>query len=102
MTKGFLRLIGSDKAATIVNISTGAAVGVAPGMPGYAISKLAITHLQQFVAAEHPQRRRRRRGQPGRRHERHDVRLVQAFRRWTRHVSSAASRSGSPPTRPSS
>lgn len=54
VTKGFLRLIGGDKAATIVNITTGAAVDVAPGMSGYAISKLAIAHLQQFVAAEHP------------------------------------------------
>ncbi|KAI9752200.1 MAG: hypothetical protein M1815_000660 [Lichina confinis] len=54
VTKGFLRLIGSDKAATIVNISTGAAVGVAPGMPGYAISKLAITHLQHVSPVDSP------------------------------------------------
>ncbi len=54
MTRGFLALVGRDKRATIVTITSGAAVSVFPTLSAYSMSKLAVTHMQQFVAAEYP------------------------------------------------
>ena len=54
MTKAFLQLVGTEKPAVIVNITSGIGVVVQPGMSCYGISKLAMIHLQRFVAVEHP------------------------------------------------
>lgn len=54
VTKHFLQLVGKSKPATVININSGGAVTVTPGMSGYSISKLAMTHMVPFVAAEFP------------------------------------------------
>ena len=54
MTRGFLQLVGHSKPATVININSGAAVSVQPGTSGYGISKLAMTHMAPFIAAEFP------------------------------------------------
>lgn len=54
MTQAFLRLLGPTKRGTVVNVNSGAAFVVIPGTSGYSTSKLAMTHLARFVAAEHP------------------------------------------------
>ncbi|KAI9883299.1 MAG: hypothetical protein M1823_004942 [Watsoniomyces obsoletus] len=54
MTKSFLKLVGSEKPAVVINMSSGAALHAQPGMSGYAISKLAVSHMVQYVAAENP------------------------------------------------
>ncbi len=54
VTKAFLALVGRDKPAAVINITSSGAVNVFPGMSGYGISKLALVQLQQYVAAEYP------------------------------------------------
>jgi NAD(P)-dependent dehydrogenase (short-subunit alcohol dehydrogenase family) len=54
MTRGFLRLVGNDsgKKSTIVNVSSGAATNIIPGMSSYSISKVAVNRLTEYLAAE--------------------------------------------------
>lgn len=54
MTKGFLQLVGKEKPAVIVNITSGGAIRVQPGMSSYGTSKLAMAHFSRFVAVENP------------------------------------------------
>jgi NAD(P)-dependent dehydrogenase (short-subunit alcohol dehydrogenase family) len=54
VTRGFLQLLGSDKRGSIVNVSSGAATNVVPGMSSYSISKLAVNQLTEYIAAENP------------------------------------------------
>jgi NAD(P)-dependent dehydrogenase (short-subunit alcohol dehydrogenase family) len=54
MTRAFLALIGRDKPASVINITGGIITVVMPAASAYTLSKLALTHLQQFVAAEYP------------------------------------------------
>jgi len=52
----FLKGLPDPKAtpATIVNMTTGVAHMVIPGMSGYTTSKLALQHLTRYVAAQYP------------------------------------------------
>ncbi len=54
MTKAFLQLVGKEKPATVIYMSSGAAFAAQPTMSSYGPSKLAMTHFQQYVAAENP------------------------------------------------
>ncbi|KAI9805011.1 MAG: hypothetical protein M1833_006314 [Piccolia ochrophora] len=54
VTQAFLQLIGPDKPATIINLTTGAAVQIFPNVSGYGLSKLVVAQMQQFLAAERP------------------------------------------------
>jgi NAD(P)-dependent dehydrogenase (short-subunit alcohol dehydrogenase family) len=45
--------VGREKPAAVINVTSGAAVTVVPGMSSYGLSKLGMVHLQQFVAAEY-------------------------------------------------
>ncbi len=51
-TRAFLQLVGSSDRAVIVNISSGAATNILPGMSSYSISKIAVNRLTEYVAAE--------------------------------------------------
>ncbi|EXJ79248.1 hypothetical protein A1O3_08749 [Capronia epimyces CBS 606.96] len=54
VTRGFLRLLGSERQATIVTMSSGLATMVAPTMSAYSISKLGTLKVAEYVAAEYP------------------------------------------------
>jgi NAD(P)-dependent dehydrogenase (short-subunit alcohol dehydrogenase family) len=54
VTQSFLNLVGTEKNATIVSVSTGAALGIFPGVSAYSISKLATIQLGAYIAAENP------------------------------------------------
>jgi NAD(P)-dependent dehydrogenase (short-subunit alcohol dehydrogenase family) len=54
MTQGFLKLVGHEKPATIINLATSGSLGVYPKLSSYTLSKLAAVHLQRFVLAENP------------------------------------------------
>ncbi|KAL3457153.1 hypothetical protein BJX64DRAFT_25625 [Aspergillus heterothallicus] len=55
-TKAFLSKTGSKPSSptTIINMTSGSAVSVPPGLSAYSISKLAVTKLTSFLQAEHP------------------------------------------------
>ncbi|KAF1991381.1 NAD(P)-binding protein [Aulographum hederae CBS 113979] len=52
MTQGFLKAVGSEKKATLINLTTGAAYGVFPGLAAYSISKLVAWQITAFVGVE--------------------------------------------------
>lgn len=54
MTQEFLKLLGEERKGSIVNLTSAVAVMVFPGMSAYSLSKLAITQMLAFVAAENP------------------------------------------------
>jgi NAD(P)-dependent dehydrogenase (short-subunit alcohol dehydrogenase family) len=54
MTQEFLRLVGDSKPATIINITSAAAISVMPWTGSYSLSKLVQIQIQRFVAAENP------------------------------------------------
>lgn len=54
MSQGFLKLLGSKKHGTMVNMSSGVAALVGPGMSSYSVSKNATLRLMEYVAVEHP------------------------------------------------
>lgn len=54
MTQGFLKLIGSQNSGTVINLATSGSLGIYPAMSSYTVSKLAVVHLQSFIAAENP------------------------------------------------
>ena len=54
MTKGFLSLLGEQDKGVVINMSSGAATNIVPGLSSYGISKLAVNRLTEFVAAENP------------------------------------------------
>ncbi len=54
VTQGFLQLLGAKNQGSVINMTTGAAVGLFPGLSSYSLSKLVAFQLQAFVAAENP------------------------------------------------
>ncbi|KAL7811975.1 NAD(P)-binding protein [Trichoderma gracile] len=52
VTQEFLNLVGTTKQATIINITSAMGFSVIPGKAGYSLSKLALTHLSAYIAAE--------------------------------------------------
>ncbi|KAK0123957.1 hypothetical protein ONS95_008945 [Cadophora gregata] len=54
ITQGFLQLLGKEKKGSVINLTTGAAVSIFPGMSSYSISKLIPVQLAAYVAAENP------------------------------------------------
>ncbi|KAF8860375.1 NAD(P)-binding protein [Acephala macrosclerotiorum] len=52
-TEGFLNLLG-EKKGTIINLTTGAAHSISPGLSAYPMSKLLSLQLGAYVAAENP------------------------------------------------
>jgi NAD(P)-dependent dehydrogenase (short-subunit alcohol dehydrogenase family) len=50
----FLRLVGENHEATVINVSSAMGFIVMPGKTGYNLSKLALTQLSQFIAVENP------------------------------------------------
>ncbi|KAH7327374.1 putative oxidoreductase ucpA [Rhexocercosporidium sp. MPI-PUGE-AT-0058] len=54
MTQEFLRLVGATKPATIINITSAAAIAVIPTTSSYSLSKLVQVQMQRFVAVENP------------------------------------------------
>lgn len=54
MIQGFLKLVGREKPATIINLATSGSLGIYPNISSYTVSKLTAVHLQRFVAAENP------------------------------------------------
>lgn len=54
MTQEFLRLVGTDKIASIINVTSGAGIAVIPHTAPYSLSKLVQIQIQRFVAAENP------------------------------------------------
>lgn len=51
-TRAFLQLIGSNDRGVFVNVSSGAATNIVPGLSSYSISKTAVNRLTEYVAAE--------------------------------------------------
>ncbi|KAL2831601.1 hypothetical protein BJY01DRAFT_240063 [Aspergillus pseudoustus] len=54
MTQQFLQLNGKDTEATIINITSAAALNATPCLSSYSLSKLCQIQLQRFVQAENP------------------------------------------------
>lgn len=54
MTQEFLKLVGTEKPATIINVSSAGGVAVIPQTSSYSLSKLVQIQIQRFVAAENP------------------------------------------------
>ncbi|KAL2061429.1 hypothetical protein VTL71DRAFT_7702 [Oculimacula yallundae] len=54
MTQEFLKLVGDTKPATIMNITSAAAISIIPATSSYSLSKLVQVQMQRFVAAENP------------------------------------------------
>ncbi|KAG4436873.1 hypothetical protein IFR05_007636 [Cadophora sp. M221] len=52
MTQEFLKLVGDTKPATIINITSAAAIAILPGTSSYSLSKLVQVQIQRYVAAE--------------------------------------------------
>jgi NAD(P)-dependent dehydrogenase (short-subunit alcohol dehydrogenase family) len=53
-TQGFLKLLGKENKGYIVNLTTGGALQVVPGLSSYSLSKLVALQIQAYVAAENP------------------------------------------------
>jgi hypothetical protein len=54
MTQEFLRLAGTTKPVTIINITSGVALAVFPHGSAYSLSKLVEIQIQRFVGVENP------------------------------------------------
>ncbi|KUJ18760.1 NAD(P)-binding protein [Mollisia scopiformis] len=54
MSQGFLKLVGKEKPATIINISSAGGIAVIPSTSSYSLSKLVQIQIQRFIAAENP------------------------------------------------
>ncbi|KAL4875114.1 hypothetical protein BJY04DRAFT_167529 [Aspergillus karnatakaensis] len=56
VSKAFLSKIGGSPSAptTILNLTSGAALGLPPGMSSYSIAKLAVTKFTAYLQSEHP------------------------------------------------
>ncbi|KAJ5707560.1 hypothetical protein N7488_007361 [Penicillium malachiteum] len=56
VTKAFLKETGPTPSdpTTIIALTSQASMGTAPGMGAYSMSKMAVTKLMAYVAAEHP------------------------------------------------
>lgn len=54
MSRAFLRLVGLDREATIVNISSWGMLMTGPVGTSYAISKLAMSRLSEAIPSAYP------------------------------------------------
>ncbi|PTB69258.1 hypothetical protein BBK36DRAFT_1137705 [Trichoderma citrinoviride] len=54
MVHEFLNLVGTTKPATVINVTSAVGFVVIPGKASYSLSKLALTHLSGYIAAENP------------------------------------------------
>jgi NAD(P)-dependent dehydrogenase (short-subunit alcohol dehydrogenase family) len=54
MVHEFLNLVGTSKEATVITVSSAMGFIVYPGKASYCLSKLALTQLSRFIAAENP------------------------------------------------
>jgi hypothetical protein len=54
MTQSFLRLVGNNKPATIINVSSAGGISIMPHTSNYSLSKLVQIQMQRFVAVENP------------------------------------------------
>ena len=54
VTRGYFKLLGSERTGSVVTLSTGIATGVSAGLSSYSISKGAALHLTAYIAAEYP------------------------------------------------
>jgi NAD(P)-dependent dehydrogenase (short-subunit alcohol dehydrogenase family) len=54
MTQSFLRLVGNNKPATIINVSSAGGISIIPNTSNYSLSKLVQIQMQRFVAVENP------------------------------------------------
>jgi NAD(P)-dependent dehydrogenase (short-subunit alcohol dehydrogenase family) len=54
MTQSFLRLVGNNKPATIINVSSAGGISIIPHTSSYSLSKLVQIQMQRFVAVENP------------------------------------------------
>jgi NAD(P)-dependent dehydrogenase (short-subunit alcohol dehydrogenase family) len=54
MTQSFLRLVGNNKPATIINVSSAGGISIIPHTSNYSLSKLVQIQMQRFVAVENP------------------------------------------------
>jgi NADP-dependent 3-hydroxy acid dehydrogenase YdfG len=52
MTQDFLKLLGTTRPGTIINISSIAATSVFPSAGGYPLSKLVEIKMQGYIIAE--------------------------------------------------
>lgn len=54
MTQGFLKLVGNTKPATIINVSSVAAISAIPSTGSYSLSKLVQIQMQRYISIENP------------------------------------------------
>ncbi|KAE8449504.1 hypothetical protein EG329_008113 [Mollisiaceae sp. DMI_Dod_QoI] len=54
MSQEFLKLVGKEKPATIINVSSAAGIAIIPATSSYSLSKLVQIQIQRFIAAENP------------------------------------------------
>ena len=54
MSRAFLRLVGSDREATIVNVNTWGMLATPPAGTSYPISKLALGRLSEAIPVAYP------------------------------------------------
>lgn len=54
MSRAFLRLVGADREATIVNVTTWGMLAAGPVGTSYAISKLAMSRLSEAIPWAYP------------------------------------------------
>lgn len=54
MSQGFLKLVGKEKPATIINVSSAGGIAIIPSTSSYSLSKLVQIQIQRFIAAETP------------------------------------------------
>ena len=54
VTKGFLKLLGTERPGYVVNLSTGIATMVQGGLSSYSLSKASTLRFTEYIAAEYP------------------------------------------------
>lgn len=54
ITKAFLQLVGQIKPATIITLSSAAAIHIFPGLSAYSLTKLVALQISAYLEAEYP------------------------------------------------
>lgn len=54
MSQEFLKFVGKEKPATIINISSAGGIAIIPSTSSYSLTKLVQIQIQRFIAAENP------------------------------------------------
>lgn len=54
ISRAFLQLVGSERTATIITLTSINVMTIAPGATSYHLGKLSITRMAEFIAAENP------------------------------------------------